>query len=86
MPEEDIANTGDAVFVVDEVGVLHNGLVTNGWGSKNATINVLFLTLDENKRDQYGTQIERLSSCSHRENTSAPGRYWFKSGDRKPAA
>lgn len=75
---------GMAVKVVDEVGTLHDGLVTNNWGHTEVengkagpTINVLFVTADESKRDQYGDQIERLSSCSHKLNSHAPGRYWF---------
>jgi hypothetical protein len=84
----EVVQTGQAVKVVDEVGVLHDGLVTNAWGEGSGNvqncINVLFVTKDPNKRDQYGEQIERLSSCTHRDGTSAPGRYWYIAGDRKP--
>lgn len=79
----EVVQTGQTVKVVDEVGVLHDGLVTNAWGEGDSNvqncINVLFVTKDPAKRDQ----IERLSSCSHRDDTSAPGRYWFITGDRK---
>lgn len=75
---------GMFVKVVDEVGVLHDGLVTNNWGDCDVedgkagpTINVLFVSDDQSKTDQYGTQIERLSSCSHKLNSHAPGRYWY---------
>ncbi len=75
---------GMHVKVVDEVGTLHDGLVTNCWGNNEVedgkagpTINVLFVTSDPTKRDQYGEQIERLSSCSHKLNSHAPGRYWY---------
>lgn len=75
---------GMAVKVVDEVGGLHDGLVTNSWGDKTVAdgvagpcINVLFVTSSTDKSDPYGNQIERLSSCSHKLSTSAPGRYWF---------
>lgn len=75
---------GDHVMVVDEVGALHHGLVTNNWGNTEVedgkagpTINVLFVSDDTTKVDQYGTQIERLSSCSHKLNSHAPGRYWY---------
>jgi len=75
---------GMHVKVVDEVGVVHDGLVTNCWGNSEVedgkagpTINVLFVTADTSKRDQYGDQIERLSSCSHKRNSHAPGRYWY---------
>jgi len=75
---------GMCVKVADEHGVIHDGLVTNCWGNSEVedgkagpTINVLFVTSDPAKRDQYGEQIERLSSCSHKLNTQAPGRFWF---------
>lgn len=75
---------GQGVKVVDEVGVLHDGLVTNVWGEGPHTVaNVLFLSSDTNKSDSYGRQPERLSSCSHRDSGSAHGRYWFVTGDRK---
>ena len=81
--ERSIKN-GDHIKVVDEHGVLHDGLVTNGWqseptpdGKAGPTINCLFVTADATKRDQYGDQIERLSSTSHKRNTTAPGRYWY---------
>ncbi len=65
---------GDVVLVADEYGVVRNGLVTNAW---NTTINVLFVSGDETKTDQYGRQIERQSSCSHKLHTTAPGRFWY---------
>lgn len=75
---------GMAVKVADEHGVIHDGLVTNQWGPSEVEdgkagpcINVLFVSEDETKRDQYGTQIERLSSTSHKLSTSAPGRFWY---------
>jgi hypothetical protein len=81
--ERELKN-GMYVKVVDERGVLHDGLVTNSWGLQKVkdgaagpTINVLFVSNDETKTDPYGTQLERLSSCSHKLNTSAPGRYWY---------
>jgi len=77
---------GDAVKVVDEVGTLHDGLVTQQWGQPGRVIkdgenppaiNVMYLSADEMKTDPYGRQIERLSSCSHRSTTTAPGRFWY---------
>lgn len=75
---------GMHVKVADEYGQLHDGLVTNCWGTREVEdgkagpcINVLFVTSDKTKRDQYGDQIERLSSCSHKLSTAAPGRFWF---------
>jgi hypothetical protein len=75
---------GQYVKVVDEVGITHDGLVTNQWGTEKVeagkpgpTINVLYVVDDPAKRDPYGNQIERLSSTSHKLNSSAPGRYWY---------
>jgi len=75
---------GMTVKVVNEVGKLFDGLVTNNWGNTEVedgkagpTINVLYVTDDDTKTDPYGNQIERLSSCSHKLNSSAPGRYWY---------
>jgi hypothetical protein len=78
---------GQYVKVVDESGRLHDGLVTRQWGSIEGTVvkdgeagpcvNVLFVTDDQAKTDPYGLQIERLSSCSHKRSTTAPGRYWY---------
>lgn len=75
---------GMFVKVVDEVGGVHDGLVTNAWGGMKVKdgiagpcINVLFVTDDETKNDPYGRQIERLSSCSHKLSTRAPGRFWY---------
>jgi hypothetical protein len=81
----EVIKVGSAVKVVDEVGVLHHDLVTANWSSERSTCaNVVFLSADETKTDQYGRQSEHLSSCSHRDVTTAPGRYWFIEGDVKP--
>jgi hypothetical protein len=75
---------GMGIKVVDEVGVTHDGLVSECWGhtkvqdgTAGPCINVLFASSDPDKRDPYGRQIERLSSCSHKRSTTAPGRYWY---------
>jgi len=69
---------GEFVKVVDEFGRLHDGLVTNAW---NRTTNVVYVTGDEAKTDQYGRQIERQTSCMHKLDTSAPGRFWYFSDE-----
>ena len=82
----EIVKQGQAVKVVDEIGVLHDGLVTANWGNDDrpsTCVNVVYVSKDPNKRDTYGQQKEHLSSCSHRDSTPAPGRYWFITGDRK---
>lgn len=65
---------GEFVKVVDEFGGPHDGLVTNAWAR---TTNVVYVTGDKTKTDQYGQQIERQTSCMHKLDTSAPGRYWY---------
>ncbi len=70
---------GMHVVVFDEVGLRHEGLITADWGTTDefATVNVLFCASDDTKQDNYGRQIERLSSCAHRSRTNAPGRFWI---------
>lgn len=74
----DTPQCGEHVVVVDEVGQKHDGLVTNNWGgdAPRQTLNVIYVSKDEAKRDPYGQQIERLSSIQHKSTTTAPGRYW----------
>src|SRR5882672_4519258 len=64
--------TGSYVIAVDEVGKEHNALVTANWGAKEhcktagPTINLLYVSDDETKTDQYGRQIDRhMSSTMH---------------------
>jgi len=77
---KEYARTGEAVIVVDEYGVRHPGLVTNGWGGDShfSAINVVFVVEDIKKTDGYGQQKDHLCSCSHACYQSAPGRYWYK--------
>lgn len=63
---------GDNVVYVDEQGKPHNALITNWWG--DTCCNLLFVVDDTDKRDPYGNQIERRSSCSHRSVVQAPGK------------
>lgn len=83
----EVVRIGSAVKVVDEIGVLHNGLCTANWGNDSGPstcVNVTYLSADEAKQDQFGRQKEHMSSCSHRDTTTAPGRYWFVEGEVKP--
>jgi hypothetical protein len=72
MAEERKPVPGDAVVYHDEVGSPHSALCTTDWGM---CINVLFVSADNAKTDQYGRQIERQSSVSHAKH-AAHGRYW----------
>lgn len=84
-------HVGDAVRVCNETGRITVGLVTAvfGYGSKAEleaagqpynfsppAINVVYVSLDQDKKDPYGLQLERLSSTSWRGSTEAPGRWW----------
>lgn len=75
---------GDVVKVVDEVRVEHSALVCAVHGEFGGTyvpcINVVYLATEENKRDPWGRQVERLSSLQHLSQgpngMPTPGRYW----------
>lgn len=78
-----IPTYGDMVIYHDEVGTPFNALVTSGGfeyleaeRAATAYVNVLFVSEDATKKDNYGRQIERSSSVSHVSQTTAWGRYW----------
>jgi hypothetical protein len=58
------ARIGDVVEFVDELGNEHNAIVTQVWGDpdNNPSINVVYVTDNENSTDQYGRQLERKTS------------------------
>jgi len=71
---------GDVVDLLDETGHQHRGLITQVWGPADSkpSINVVFVSLDETKTDQYGRQVERLSSLQHQSTVGKqPGRFWW---------
>jgi len=72
--EERIPQVGDVVVYHDETAVPHNALVTAVWGAK--CINLLFVSQEEARRDQYGRQIERKSSSTHKSAFNVHGNYW----------
>lgn len=78
-------DVGTAITYVDEYSKEHNALCTTAWGGAiyedgkpGPTINLLFMADDEAKRDTYGRQVERRSSCCHKLNTTAPGNFWYQ--------
>jgi hypothetical protein len=76
---------GSHVIFTDENFWEHDALVTAIWGDpdKKPTINLLYVSGDESKTDQYGRQIERPTSIQHAEFNSAGGYCWrFPSEDR----
>lgn len=79
-------NEGDHVIFVDEQGREANALVVCVFGpcsyDENDTlvngpaINLAHVTLDDNRRDGRGAQIERHSSVVHKTSQWAHGNYW----------
>lgn len=65
---------GQAVKYVDPSGEEHNALVTNSWGEN--CVNLVYVSGDANKTDQYGRQIERSTSVVEKCIQQAPGQYF----------
>lgn len=73
---------GDSVTFVDTHGREHSALITvvhgSGYGPENQpAVNLLYVSDDENQKDQYGRQIIRSSSVCHKSNQGASGYYWM---------
>lgn len=79
---------GQHVIFVDPTGVRHDALVTVWWTWDKASsyqsntgmpgCNVVFVSDDERKSDQYGRQIEeRFTSVLHKSYQPAHGNYWM---------
>jgi len=78
---------GSHVLFTDEHFVEHDALVTAIWGDpeKKPTINLLYVSGDDSKTDQYGRQIERPTSIQHAKDNSAGGYCWrFPDEERPP--
>lgn len=69
----------DFVIYVDSKGREHNALVTsvNGPSDQTPSVNLVYISKDEERNDSWGRQIERDSSVVHESNQSAHGRYWY---------
>lgn len=65
---------GEAVFYQDALHRLHNAIITAVWSS--IAVNVVVVSMDENKTDNYGRQIERYTSVTKGSVHGAPGNYW----------
>lgn len=65
---------GDPVIWVDSKGRDHNALVTAIWSA--TCINVVFVSSDENRKDDCGRQIERQTSATHMSVQGVHGFYW----------
>ena len=74
---------GEHVVYADEYGQLHEALVTQDFGGdqiedERKALNLVFVSSADDRRDQYGTQIERPCSVVHQSQTPAHGRFWRK--------
>jgi hypothetical protein len=67
------AKPGDVVVFHDPVGKPFNALISVNWGS---CVNVVVIADDEAKKDNYGRQIERHTSISHKSSNLQHGFYW----------
>lgn len=80
--EVEPVEVGDVVRYVDALGKSHYALVTAVWGSNweneldIPSLNVVYVSDDEAKRDPYGVQVERNTSVVHQSRQAAPGLYW----------
>lgn len=71
---------GASVIYVDERGNPHNALVTAWHGPE--CCNLLFVSSDELRRDDFGRQFERRSSCVHEKRMPAHGNYFVWPDER----
>lgn len=68
-------SVGEAVIYCDPRGKDHNALVQCVWGP--VCVNVLYLSDDETRKDNYGRQSLHETSVSHVSNPgTVHGRYW----------
>jgi hypothetical protein len=71
---------GETVIFVDSVGKEFPALVTNefgAWGPENEpSINVVYISDDSARTDNFGRQLIRSTSVVHQSNQFAPGNYW----------
>lgn len=76
----EVPEIGDPVIFHDPTGQAHDALVTNAFGYPGMqtlpAINVVVVSKDTDKLDQYGRQLERYTSCTHKSLTAAHGYYW----------
>lgn len=90
MQENGYPEVGDHVIFTDEKSQDHAALVTASWGSPEngprCAINLLYVSDDPSRTDQYGRQIVRPSSvCNGSMMGVAHGYYWrWPSEEKKP--
>lgn len=71
---------GDAVVFTDPDGIEHGALLANvfdnGGEVADPTVNVVYVSGDSSKSDNYGRQIERASSVVHHSRSTVLGYTW----------
>ena len=72
---------GQAVIWTDASGNDFPALITAVWSE--TCINVVFVSGDEKRRDDYGRQVERATSCQHVSESNVHGFYWRFEGEEK---
>lgn len=79
---------GNPVIYVNSHGVEISALVTEVFGPKKwdrdydaPSVNVVFVSLDENRTDSTGRQIERTTSVVHKIRQYAHGSFWKLIGE-----
>jgi hypothetical protein len=73
MADREVA-VGDTVVWHESDGLALKAIVTAVWNP--TCINLVIVSRDTAKTDQYGRQIERRTSCSHKGNMTVHGFYW----------
>lgn len=74
MEEPRTVKVGETVVWHEADGRAVNALVSAVWTP--TCINLVVVSLDEGRQDQYGRQIERRTSCSYKDVSHVHGFYW----------
>ena len=75
--DDKIIKIDDQIVYHDPTGKPHNALVTAVWSQlPNGCLNLVYVSSDQNKQDQYGRQIERATSVNHKDYMRVHGSYW----------
>lgn len=67
-------HVGDVVIFHDDRGRQHNALITAVWSQQ--CVNLVHVSSDENRQDDYGRQIERPTSVEHVSRKAVHGMYF----------
>jgi len=76
MGDDRKVRVGEHVVFHDSKGKPQNALVTCVHGGCTHCINLVIVDPNEGSTDEYGRQIERLTSIMHKESAKVHGNYW----------